>query len=161
MQSCHLRWKVKRSLVKLRHQIKHDKAFCHPCCHKGLTAASTWRSQLCHWGEREPFGDPNPRSRRLGTLPSPLGTADASAETTAQQVSAETIEGNHERWTIWSFDPNTDLFTVCGSYEHSKVIHPGVPGGLSGRTRSAQTLHNERQRHRNRPVRVADICNAR
>ena len=76
------------------------------------------------------------------------------------RTSAETIEGNHERWTVQSFDSNTDLFTVCGSYEHSKVIHPGDPGGLSGQTCLAQTLHNERQRRRNRPVRVADICNA-
>jgi len=37
--------KSKRSLVKLRHQIKHDKAFCYPCCHKGLTAASNQRGK--------------------------------------------------------------------------------------------------------------------
>lgn len=35
--------KSKRNLVKLRHQIKRDKAFCYPCCHRGLTAASNRR----------------------------------------------------------------------------------------------------------------------
>lgn len=38
--------KSKRSLVKLRHQIKHDKAFSYACRHKGLTAASDWKKKL-------------------------------------------------------------------------------------------------------------------
>lgn len=60
--------KSKRSLVKLRHQIKRDKAFCYPGCHKGLTAGSPQRP-------------PPPGVKRPEDQPSPVATPTLQLKT--------------------------------------------------------------------------------
>lgn len=60
--------KSKRGLVKLRHQIKDDKAYCYPCCHKGLTAALKWRGEtVFNEAKPEPFNDPAHSSQPTAT----------------------------------------------------------------------------------------------
>lgn len=55
--------KSKTSLVKLRHQIKRDKAFCFPCCHSYLTAASS------RGGKLNPLVTQTARHIHLNTFP--------------------------------------------------------------------------------------------
>lgn len=63
--------KSKRSLVKLRHQIKHDKAFCYSGCHKGLTAGPPTTAPTPGGGgyapEHRPSGDPQTSPGRTHT----------------------------------------------------------------------------------------------
>lgn len=60
--------KRKRSLIKLRHQIKYDKAFCYPCRHKKKNKKNRKKSGLIaaadpagkRPAESEPVDDAHP-----------------------------------------------------------------------------------------------------